>query len=221
MALGIVGSAVADVVPIQGSPVDAANGGVARAERWSTGTNDPDPFGELVSAETVDADAQSPLLRLMGMPAQRMHREKQAVPSLPGLAEPAAANGLRAPGRLPNASDLDDPDDADDGALLLGRTARDLLEGMGGASGSPERDGVHRRVADSEAPPADAPPGAAEVRSSPLREGLFLLRAHREWVLVGMLTMLGAVFGLRHFGQATGAAKPRKRKPARRRRLAS
>lgn len=215
MALGLVGSAVAEVVTIQGDPLDA-NAALTLADQWTAGTNDPDSFGEILSAEVISAEAQAPLLELMGMPAQRSHRGKPEATTRPALFELAA--GGQGPARLANPPSLDD---ADDDALALGRKARDLLEVLSGASGSSEPDGVNRRTAvPGEAPPVDAPSGPREGRSSWLREGLFMLRAHREWVLVGMLTVLGAMFGLRHFGQATGAAKPGARKPARSARLA-
>lgn len=211
-ALFVTAGAVADMVPLDVDPLNPHADAIA-ADQWTAGTAEPDPLAELLSAMPPVSEARAPLLELMGMPPPPVRRGRAAGFTIPGLIEQTSAASSPDTGRLANPVAFEE---ADDGANTLRREALGILEGLNGSADPSEPSGAQRQMfAPAEPLPSHATAGPAEVRSSWLREGLLVLRANREWVLVAMLFALGAALGIWHFGQSTGAPKPRARTPAR------
>ena len=161
----------------------------ALADPWAAGTEEPDPFADLLSMDAMD-EGQAPLLELLGMPTQV--RRGKAGSHAGGPLDSRASAGERETGRLATTAALDD---SDDGIASMGRKALEVFEGLGVSGGSSESHGV-RQPAPPE--PLLAPPSTpSEGQSSWLREALQLLRGNREWVVLAVAAVVLGTLAMR------------------------
>lgn len=184
VSLGLTAGAAADVVPL-GDPLA---GNAALADPWAAGTEEPDPFADLLSVDAMD-EGQAPLLELLGMPTQ-VHRGK-AGSHAGGPVHSRVSAGERETSQLATTAAMDD---ADDGIASAGRKALEVFEGLGVTGGPSESHGV-RQPAPPE--PLLAPPSTTEGQSSWLRDALQLLRGNREWVVLGVAAVVLGTLAMR------------------------
>ncbi|HYE71253.1 MAG TPA: hypothetical protein VD932_07005 [Aquabacterium sp.] len=205
-ALGLTaGGAVADVVALPGDGLDPAAAS-ASTDVLSDSAGAADPFAELLSVGTSEAEAHTPLLELLGVPQQPVRRGRPADYVAAASVDHPSMAKTRDLHRFATSA----PDEADDGVATLGRQAFEMLQGFGESAGETGPVAVNRSTAARETLSSSAGARPAEAQSTWLREGLLLLRSNREWVLAGVIALLGAMVALRHFARPNAAAGPRR-----------